>query len=169
MASDRSYSFESGEALFGAFVQPCIDSRRMESKTKLENGREEDFDEACYLRYTEFTRTGETPTRAMLKKDFPVPSAALAQFAASRGITLEDEVWSRPVVAAFWRTAHNKDNFECRVKRAQVLALLPQNDVVYVAIDGETHTHVVNLLHLPIRVGDIVSLHKLMICEIREE
>ena len=169
MNSKTGCGVVSGEALFGAFIQPCIEGRHEESVRCVKAGRAETFSEECLLRYVSFTETGESPTRQMLKEDFPIPCADLVRFAASMGIENEDCVWSHDVVALFWRAEHHKDDPGCRVLAGRVLNVFHEHHVVLVTLGDEEVVPVVNLLRLTLRAGDIVSVHKMVICEKREE
>ncbi len=157
----------SGERLFLAFVQPCLDARVNESRGKTMGVGLPRFTEEKRNWYVELWWTGSAPTREMLRLDFPTPCFELKRFAAERGVTDEDMIWSHDLIAEFWRTAHKPNDPHCRIIPATVISTEYPNEVVSVLNDRGERMYVVNLLGIPIDEGDLVSVHKLIICERR--
>ena len=157
----------SGERLFLAFVQPCLDARVRASTGNAMGADAPRFGTGARELYVEMWRTGSEPSRDMLRRDFPTPCGELERFAASRGAVDPDLVWAHDMVADFWRTAHKQSDAHCRVIAATVLSTEYPNEVVSVLNDRAERMYVVNLLGIPIEEGDLVSVHKLIICERR--
>ena len=100
----------SGERLFLAFVQPCLDARVRASTGNATGADAPRFGTGARELYVEMWRTGSEPSRDMLRRDFPTPCGELERFAASRGVVDPDLVWAHDTVADFRRTASNQSD-----------------------------------------------------------